>query len=153
MDSEKGLLKRIKGRLARDARRAGLLAMDIVIAALCLVLVFALWFAAQEFMDAGDEGYRGYALHGAMTGERYADLLELSNVNRALRIGEGAAEYEEYYAAADYFEACSNYYMYQRAGDRARAEKWKSRMEDAGSRLGSLSAEKQKIEVWLGMEE
>lgn len=151
MNSKSGLIGWIRNRFAKDVHRAGLFIMDILIVIFCLVMVFALWFMVYSFLEDRDKGYDAYSLQISMGGEHYQTLLEKSNANRAMGIGIRDADYEEYYAVADYFEAFTHFYMYDKAGDAA-AEMWQKRMDDAESRMGSLSGEKENIKNWLGIE-
>ncbi|MCI5953656.1 MAG: hypothetical protein MRZ49_03590 [Lachnospiraceae bacterium] len=153
MNSKSRLIGWVKNRFAKDLHRIGLLVMDILIVILCLVTVFALCFMIGSFLEDRDRGYNAYSLQISMSGEYYQNLLEKSNTNRIMGIGIGDPEYEEYYAVADYFEALTNYYMYDRAEDTTTAEIWRERMTDAENRMGSLIGEKERIMSRLNIQE
>lgn len=153
MENKGGLTGRIRQRMEKDRKRTGLWIMDLVIAVLCLVTVGSLWFMAAEFIDERDPGYSASSLQYALTAGKYARLLEMSNANRVRGIGIGDADYEEYYAIADYFEAVTNLDLCERAEDAAGAERWREKLREAESAMGALRGEGQRICEKLGISE
>lgn len=153
MENRGGLIERIRRRIEKDKRQAGLWIMDLAIAVLCLVMAGSLWYMIACFMDERDSGYGISALQSAVTTGDYARLLELSNANRARGIGVGNVDYEEYYAVADYFEAATNLDLCERAEDAAGVEKWLGRLREAEAAMGMLGGEKQRICERLGISE
>lgn len=152
MRNKRGLIEWVKGRFAADSHHAGLLVMDILIAILCVVMAFSLWYMVFSFADYRDEGYEAYSLQYTISNNRYQDLLERCNINRVLGVGTDEEEYMEYYAVADYYEALVRCYMYESAGDQTAADVWSDQLQDAEVRLGSFIGEKEKIQKLLGIQ-
>lgn len=151
MSSKNRLINRERYRRVNGGRYIALIVLDVVIVILCLVLAFALWFMICNFKDEQDTVNDAYLLHSAMATENYTWMRKMSKENQVEGIGGNDSDYVEYYAVADYFEALTRYYMYDKAGDDVRAEKWKERMEEAESKMGSLRGEKERIKNWLGI--
>lgn len=151
MNNKDGLRERIRRRMEKDRNQTGLWVTDLVIAALCLVTVGTLWFMIAAFVDERDPGYSVSSLQYALTAGNYTRLLEMSNANRVRGIGTGDADFEEYYAAADYFEAVTNLDLCERAEDAAGAERWREKLREAESAMGVLGGERQRICEKLGI--
>ncbi|MCM1026218.1 MAG: hypothetical protein NC432_07265 [Roseburia sp.] len=153
MGNRGGLIERIRRRIEKDRRQTGLWIMDLAIGVLCLVMAGSLWYMIAGFLEERDPGYGISTLQSALTVGDYPGLLELSNANRVRGIGVGDADFEEYYAVADYFEAATNLDLCGRAGDAAGAEKWLGRLREAEAAMGVLSGERFRICEQLGISE
>lgn len=143
--------KNLKNRLKEERTQKGLLAMDILIAILCIVCACSLWFMISELREYGNYTYDDSSFFYNMQSGNYSTMVEMTNQNRTCNAG-GNAVLQEYYAVSDYFEAVIYYNSYANAKDDERAEKWKNRMEEAAEAMGKLSAEKQKIDAILRLE-
>lgn len=69
---------------------------------------------------------------------RYSELAEKMNRNKIEHV-KADAQLLECYAVADYYEAASMYYAYEKMEDAQKAASAKDDMEDAQSRMGDLS--------------
>lgn len=124
--------------------------LDIVIIILCLIFLFALCFAIMQFRE-DEYTYSERSFYYSMCSDSYDNIARMSRTNRVLGKNSGAA-YQEYYALADYYEAALYYNIYTKAGDTERAEIRKRAMEDAVSRMGTLSSQKQRIDEILKLD-
>lgn len=148
MNRGKGMKSRMMARLLKDKEHAGVFVMDIVIGILCVVFVFALWFMIAQFAMDGSISYSEDSFYYNMRSDNYDSIMRMSRTNRINGKNRGA-NYQEYYALADYYEAALYYRIYTEAGDESRAEIRKQEMEDAVGRMGGLSPQKQKIDEIL----
>lgn len=141
----------MNNKFSLEAKHLGIIALDLVIVAMCVVFVCTAASAIVSFHDAYDRGYKSDSLSYRLRDENYAMLAEMTWKNRTYGKGEDA-DSQEYYAVADYYEAAILYHLYLESGDADRTEKWLAKMEDAESRLGVFKAEKQKIDQMLGIQ-
>lgn len=124
--------------------------LDVVILILCIIFLFVLCFAILQFRE-NEYTYSERSFYYSMESDNYDNIARMSRTNRVLGKKNGAA-YQEYYALADYYEAALYYNIYTKAGDTERAEIRKKAMEDAVSRMGTLSPQKQRIDEILKIE-
>lgn len=134
-----------------DTRHVGILILDLAILVMCIVFVSSIISVAASFHEVYDEGYDSEDLYYSLREEKYAQLASQTCESRIYGKGEDA-ELQEYYAVADYYEAALQYQLCLEVGDADRAGQWLEKMNDAGSRLGVFSAEKEKIDQMLGIQ-
>lgn len=142
----------IRNRIREDARVLPLLVMDIMIAALCVILVFEVGLTVVRGAEAAND-FRGFSEEDffyQMSRGRYDTMVNMYHTNK--EFGRGGEKYEACYAVAEYFEAASYCRMYEEAGDTQRADMWKGRRKDAEERLGDLSVMTEDIQEILAIE-
>lgn len=145
------LLSTLKERIRMETRHAGILILDLAILVMCIVFVSSMISVAARFHEVYDEGYDSEDLYYSLREEKYAQLAAQTCENRMYGKGEDA-DSQEYYAVADYYEAAVQYHLCLETGDVDRAEQWLKKMNDAESRLGVFSTEKDKIDQILGIQ-
>lgn len=141
----------MNNKFSLEAKQLGIIALDLVIVAMCVVFVCTAASAVMSFHDAYDRGYKSDSLSYRLRDENYAMLAEMTWRNRMHGMGEDV-DLQEYYAVADYYEAAIQYRLCLEAGDADRAEAWLAKMNDAERRLGVFSPEKEKLDQMLGIQ-
>ncbi len=109
--------------------------MNVIIIALCIVLVFCGSFAVIGLQDAFSVTYSENNMYYRLDDGNFYQMVEGYYTN--LHEGhEGSAEMQEYYGVAKFYEAASMYRAFQETGDIVRAEKELKKMELARSEMG-----------------
>lgn len=148
---ENNLLQRMRERVKAEAEHVGLLLLDIAIVIMCIVVIGTAWGAGARLFEDSNAGYSEDFLYYVTRDGNYTSLAYMTWTNRMNGKGEKSNS-QEYYAVADYYDAAVQYYMCEKAGDAAGAERWLEKMKDAESRMGDFLAEKEKIDRMLQAE-
>lgn len=124
--------------------------MNIVIAGMCLLIVFCTLLAVDEiwgisyYKEDADSFY--YCLED---GEFYRMVdYYYDNITKGY---EDAAELQEYYGVAKYYEAASYYKAFLENGDTVRAERELDKMEQALKQMGGWTIVEKDIKRQLGL--
>ncbi len=136
-------------RLSQDKKSKGLFLLDIAIAVMSVVTVLCLIAMVLFFLEEKDYSYENYSFQSAVMRQDYGSVMEMAGTNRCGDIHVGDAEYEEYYAVGDYFEAALYEKIYTQQGEQELAAEWAKKKESAASRLYVMSPEKEKIDSIL----
>lgn len=136
-------------KLSQDKKNKGLFILDIAIAVMSVVTVLCLIAMVLFFLEEKDYSYQNYSFQSAIMRQDYGSVLGMAGTNRFGDIHVGEAEYEEYYAVGDYFEAAVYEKIYTQQGEKELAEKWTKKKESAASKLYVMSPEKEKINQLL----
>lgn len=136
-------------KLSQDKKNKGLFILDIAIAVMSVVTVLCLIAMVLFFLEEKDYSYQNYSFQGAIMRQDYGSVLGMAGTNRFGDIHVGEAEYEEYYAVGDYFEAAVYEKIYTQQGEKELAAEWAKKKESAASRLYVMSPEKEKIDSIL----
>ena len=139
-------------RIRNEMTHPGILLLDLGIAAACVVLICSLVAVVTEFYESRNWVYEAYSMFYRLEEGNYAELAEMTWNNR-MSGKEDDADFQEYYAVADYYEAAVSYCMSRDAKNDEEAEKWQAKMADAVGRMGTFTAEKAKIDEMLGITE
>ena len=142
------IFARIGERMKEESKHIVLLLLDIVIVVMCVVVIGSVWRTVSEFYTVFDRNYTANSFYYRTRDEEYALLADMAWSNRMYGRGE-IADFQEYYAVADYYDAAVQYYVCLRAGDTAGAERWLEKMKEAENRMGGFTAEKEKIDRML----
>lgn len=125
---------------------------DLILGSMCVIVVGALVFAISMFREEYSYHYSEDSLYYRLEEEDFGSLVEMYYANEAagVKADEGM---KECYGVARYFEAASYHKLYVQAQDVAKAEHYRTQMEEAKTQMGALSFLDQKILEKLGIEE
>ena len=144
------LLRRFIYWLKNQSKQPKLLVLDVIIAALTILLMIVIGSAIGE-MSYSYNVYDEDSFYWRLQDENYPAMVSMYHSNVAQGKGD-AKELQEYYGIAKYFEAAADYKMYEQAGKKELADKALADMEEAYVQMGDFSMMKEKIDATLGLE-
>ena len=115
-----------------------------LLAAAVVFFIIACAVFAEGERDAKNTEYNVTSLQYDIKDSRYYNLPRKTSANRVNGVGKGNNQYEECYAAADYFYAAVVGRMY--GDDAALAEYYEAKKNSAKEKLGLYAAEADRID-------
>lgn len=141
----------MRNKQEQQTRDVKVFLLNIVIGILIFLLIVGISYALGEWSDSKDRGYEENSFLYRMEDGRYDEMVRMYHENRALGITFDK-EGQEYYAVAGYYEAASYYKAFTEAGDSARMEIYRRKMEAAAADMGAMSFVKSIIDAKLGLQ-
>ena len=128
-----------------------LFVLDVVIAGLVVLFLMISVMAVGEFYSSvkystHDENNFYYRLEA----EDYPTMVTYYHQNVAAGL-EDKKDLQEYYGVAKYYEAAADYKLYTEAGETAKAQAQKTKMDEAYEQMGDFQFVSENIDEDLGL--
>ncbi len=141
----------MQNKIRETRQNVIILVMNIAIVVFGIIMVICGFVATSNLLDRfsvpNDERSMYYRLNDGDFGQ----MVNMYHQNVQAGFGDDR-QLQEYYGVAEYYEAASFYKVFLDAGDTARAEREKVKMDAALEKMGGWSIVEQEINKLLGIE-
>lgn len=125
--------------------------MNIVIVVLCLLAVLMGYVAVRNLREVFSAPATEDSMFYCVDAGDFHYMVERYHRNEEGGF-KGSKAMQEYYGVARYYEAASLYRAFEEAKDTERAEREKTRMEEALAQMGTWAVVKEEINTQLGID-
>ena len=128
-----------------------IMVMNIVIVVIGIIMVICGFVATSNLYGRYSMPNTDRSMYYCINGGDFERMVSMYHQNVQAGFGDDR-RMQEYYGVAEYYEAASFYKVFLDAGDTARAEREKAKMDTALVRMGGWSIVEQEVRAQLGIE-